>query len=117
MSVGIDETVAHLRRLEGARREDARRRAERLLAVVPEAARRLREDFGAKRVWLFGSLVSGDVHAATDVDLATEGLPRGGFLDAHAALMRLFPCDVDLVRIEEAPASLRERILAEGEPV
>jgi hypothetical protein len=28
--------------------------------------------------------------------------------------MRTLPCEVDLVRLEEAPESLRERVRAEG---
>ena len=55
------------------------------------------------------------MHDATDIDLATEGLPRERHLDAMADLMRALPCAVDLVRLEEAPPSLVARVRAEGE--
>jgi hypothetical protein len=42
-------------------------------------------------------------------------VPRSLYFAALADLMTLFGAAVDLVRLEEAPESLRGRILAEGE--
>jgi predicted nucleotidyltransferase len=63
---------------------------------------------------LFGSLVHGEPTGESDVDLAVEGLPPRAYFPALADLMTLFRGPVDLVRLEEAAASLRERVLAEG---
>lgn len=71
-------------------------------------------DRGAVEVWLFGSLATAHVHPGSDVDLAVLGLPATSYFTALADLMELFGTPVDLVRIEEAPTSLRERIAREG---
>lgn len=95
----------------------ARRTAERAMALrerLPQAAWLLRTQFGVRRILLFGSLAVGSVHAASDVDLAVEGLDAPRYFDALAALMALFGCPVDLVRIEAAPAELRARVFGEG---
>ncbi len=115
MAVEIDQTVAHLRTQATTRRARAQARAAHLRRFLPEARRLLQEEYGAHTVWLFGSLATGQIHEASDVDLAVEGLPADRLLDAAATMMRLFPCDVDLVRLEEAPPSLRDRVRVEGE--
>ena len=114
MAVTPKETLAHLRRLEHARKAAGAARARRLRDRLPEAVRRLRER-GAKRVWLFGSLAEGKPRENSDVDLAVEGLPAAGYFDVLADLMTVFGCAVDLVRLETAPESLRQRVLDAGE--
>jgi predicted nucleotidyltransferase len=49
------------------------------------------------------------------VDLAVEGLPATAYFQALAELMALFGTRVDLVRLEEAPPSLCERVDEEGQ--
>ena len=114
MAVTPQDTLAHLRRLEVARLEAGADRARRLRACLPEAVRRLRER-GARRVWLFGSLAEGRARATSDVDLGVEGLPDVGYFEVLGDMMGLFGCAVDLVRLEAASDSLRERILSSGE--
>ena len=113
MTVTPAETLAHLRRMERARVEAGAERASRLRERLPEAVRRLRER-GARRVWLFGSLAEGGVRETSDVDLAVDGLPATGYFGVLADMMAVFGCSVDLVRLEAASDSLRERILTEG---
>ena len=69
---------------------------------------------GARRVWVFGSLATGSMTETSDVDMAVQGLAPERYFEALAELMTVFGAPVDLVRIEEASESLRERILAEG---
>ena len=73
------------------------------------------------RVWLFGSLADRAGWAAptptSGLDLAVEGLPSTRFFEAYAALWDLVGEAVDLVDLHDAPESLRERILADGEPL
>jgi predicted nucleotidyltransferase len=42
------------------------------------------QDFGARKVYLFGSLLDqGSVHARSDIDLAVEGLEGGLYFKAR----------------------------------
>ncbi|MGM0575950.1 MAG: nucleotidyltransferase family protein [Myxococcota bacterium] len=114
MDVDPRQTLEDLRRREHARRRAGVARAARLSAPLETAAERLRSRYGALEVFVFGSLARGEVRAGSDVDLATRGLPAEHYFDALADLMRLFGGPVDLVRLEEAPPSLVERVEAEG---
>lgn len=69
----------------------------------------------ATRVFLFGSLVWGGLHAASDVDLAVEGLNATEAGELAAAFVWLIEPWVDVVRLETAAATLRDRVLADGE--
>ena len=77
-----------------------------------EAARVLREGFGATRVIAFGSLAHGAWFSShSDVDLAVEGIPPDAFWRAWCALDRLGTgVEIDLIAIESAPARLRAEI-------
>jgi predicted nucleotidyltransferase len=83
-------------------------------AALPALARCLRAFPGVRRVWSFGSLAWGIPHQRSDIDLAVEGLAPLDVFAALAALMAEAPAAVDLVRLEDAPPALRERILREG---
>lgn len=72
------------------------------------------------RVFLFGSWARGEARRYSDTDvasLAAEPLPAGFLLDLQEALeaSRVL-YSVDLVDLADAPAALRERVLAEGRP-
>lgn len=70
--------------------------------------------YGVRKVWLFGSLVAGHPTEESDVDLAVEGLANDAYFMALSDLMAVFRGPVDLVRMEDASESLRERVLSEG---
>jgi predicted nucleotidyltransferase len=114
MPVTARDTLLHLQASEAAERRRGQDRARRLLALSADARQLLVDRHGADRVWLFGSLVAGEPTEHSDVDLAVEGLASSAYLRALADLMALFHGPVDLVRIEEASESLRERVLSEG---
>jgi uncharacterized protein len=93
-------------------------RAKQLREVAYTCAQRLVQDFGARKVYLFGSLLREDVvHLRSDIDLAVEGLEGARYFQALSALWRLLPTGVelDLVPLEEARAGLADRVRAEGE--
>lgn len=113
MAVELAGTVAHLRRLDAERASRAAERRSLLAGLLPTARRILRQR-GAPAVYAFGSVITGEGSGWSDLDLATKGLPQEAYIDALGELMRVLPCDVDLVRLEEAPESLRERVRAEG---
>ena len=77
---------------------------------VPKTAHRV----GAKRVYLFGSLVWGGAHLGTDVDLAVEGLDSVATGNFAAELFGVIDAWLDVVRLETASEGLRERIVEDG---
>lgn len=109
----VSDTVAHLRRLEAKRSALAAERLERLEACLPQAREILRRR-GADEVFVFGSVADGSTTPESDLDLAVSGLPHMEYFPALGELFAKLPIDVDLVRLEEAPESLRDRIAAEG---
>jgi len=113
MAVTADQTRRHLLARADAERQLGAIRAERLLQSL-QRAREVLVAYGARRVWLFGSLAAGQAKPDSDVDLAAEGLPGDVYFEALAELMALFQAPVDLVRWENAPQSLRDRVLMEG---
>lgn len=108
------ERWAEQRRSDAEAARGAREIAERL-------AKRLRDDYGARRVVLLGSLARGDFRVGSDIDLAAEGIPDEKFFRAGADLESAAGgLHVDLVPIESAsPAFLtelaREGIVLDGE--
>ena len=70
---------------------------------------------GANRVWLFGSVAKGQMLGVhSDFDFATEGLPPERYFGCLGALLQRLPLPVDLVELESASETLRQRVLAEG---
>jgi predicted nucleotidyltransferase len=94
--------------------EQREREAGTIRQRVTEATRALVARFEVRRVWLFGSLAWGGVHEESDVDLLVEGLTADLWDDADAFLEERIGLPVDLVRREEAPPGLVERVRAMG---
>jgi predicted nucleotidyltransferase len=117
MAVSPEETLEHLRRLERQRRRRGELRARRLRERLGGAVQMLRERYGVTEARLFGSLAAGEPSADSDLDLAVRGLAPERYFEALADLMEVIGGPVDLVRLEEAQDSLRERIAADGERV
>jgi len=110
---GYRETLR--RRGEKERRRRARR-DKRARRVAQRAAALLRDQFGARRVAVFGSAAAEDFsHAPLDVDVAVWGLSPTTHLEAVA---RLQNCSsdfkVDLIRMEDCPTELRNVVWVEG---
>jgi predicted nucleotidyltransferase len=111
------DLARHLRRRGAQRAATGALRAQALRARPPAAVELLRQRYGADRVLLFGSLAVGGSHGGSDVDLAVSRLKPEQYFSALGELMAVFEAPVDLVDLESAPVSLRERIEAEGEPL
>lgn len=96
----------------------AHRRARQLRAAAERCARRLYDRYGARAVYLFGSLAgSGPLHDRSDIDLGVVGLAAQRHLAALADLWDLLPlgATLDLVPLELASPQLVRRVRAEGE--
>jgi predicted nucleotidyltransferase len=84
--------------------------------VAQQAARFLREQYGAVRVLVFGSLVHDDRFTGwSDIDLAVWGIPPERFYSAVAAVGDLSPLfRIDLVDPAVCRPALRQTIEADG---
>jgi predicted nucleotidyltransferase len=117
MPVTAAYTAGHLRGRAADQARAAEAHAARLLGVLPATANLLRTRYAATDVVLFGSLATGTFTDRSDVDIAVRGLDSTGYFAALADLMALFAGPVDLVRLEQAPPSLLDRIASEGRPL
>lgn len=78
-------------------------RQQRGLEVASECARILKEEFGAHKVVLFGSLLNHErMTWLSDIDLAVWGLPEMDFFKAGAAIERGHDFPIDLVEVQHA---------------
>lgn len=110
--------------LPGALTSLRRRRAERearlatlrtgLMAAAHRAATALAGHPGVQRVVLFGSAATGTADEHSDLDLAVVGLTDREYFRASADAVEAAGFEVDLVQLEQAPASLREVIERDG---
>ena len=103
------------RRRERERQELARRR-ERAWALAQQAARLLKEQFGATRVVVFGSLVHEDCFTLwSDVDIAAWGIAPEDTFRAIGAVMDLGgDIEINLVDMGACRPSIRAVIEREG---
>ncbi|MFH1467368.1 MAG: nucleotidyltransferase domain-containing protein [Pseudomonadota bacterium] len=98
------------------RRLDAQRALrDRARASLPALVAILADDLGAKRVVLFGSLVSGEISETSDLDLLVEGLDPRRYDEALGRLVLASPLPVDLVPLETGRPAVVQRALREGE--
>ena len=122
----MGKTAAVVDPLEGYRKTAERRRRERELQVrhrrvraweaARKAARLLKDEFGATRVVLFGSLAQLERFTPwSDVDLAAWGLQPEDTFRAVAAVLGVDPeIEVNLVDVNSCSPALREAIEREG---
>jgi predicted nucleotidyltransferase len=83
--------------------------------IAERVARELGTQYGARKVFLFGSLARGDQGAIFDIDLAVEGLPAARFFEAVAfATSEGREWRIDLVDVDDCVGSLRDMIEKEG---
>lgn len=81
---------------------------------VQRVARLLRQEFGATRILVFGSLVKDRFSLDSDIDMAVAGVAKERFFEAVAAVNE--GCDrwVDLKPIESLEPYFWQRIQSQG---
>ncbi|MCL2155720.1 MAG: nucleotidyltransferase domain-containing protein [Leptospirales bacterium] len=62
-----------------------------------EKAVNLLKNEGCESVYLFGSLVTGNIHDNSDIDIGIKGLPEGKFFEVYSRLYFDFDTKIDLV--------------------
>ena len=91
-------------------------RHQRAWALAHQAAKVLKDGFGAQQVIVFGSLVRANLFDSySDIDLAVSGLQPHCY---HRAYMMAWQAvgdfELDLVELEHCPPTIRESILEKG---
>lgn len=92
-----------------SRRQQAQAAAEACIHV-------LKERFGVRQVYVFGSLAGQSPwHSRSDIDLAVEGLAPDKYIPALSTLWELLPegLELDLITLETAPPELVARVKGE----
>ena len=107
---------ATARRREARERQEMQHRLEQARTVARQAADRLKNEFEASRVILFGSLARGQFfHRCSDIDLAVEGIDDKLFWRAWSALDAITSeFEIELVSVEAASPRLRQELKREG---
>ena len=66
-----------------------------------EVAANFLKNEGCHSVYLFGSLVTGNIHQNSDIDIGIKGLPPERFFRVYAQLDNNISSQVDLVDFDE----------------
>ncbi|GJM41875.1 MAG: DNA polymerase subunit beta [Ardenticatenaceae bacterium] len=116
-NVRMDKYQLTVQKRAKKQQETLDKRREKAWQLAQTAATTLKEEFGALRVAIFGSLVQPNLfHRRSDVDLAVWGLAESDYYRAVSHLLSLGPdISVDLVEMERASARLCEKIEREGQ--
>ena len=107
---------AAIRRRQASVDPQVQERWQQAQQLARTAAQQLRDQFGARRVVLFGSAVERSLFTQwSDVDLAVWGVPPERFYEAVAAVTSLrVDIPVDLVDAERSSEDLKKTIEQEG---
>jgi len=112
-----DDYVAGWRRRFSADKARRNMRAQEAVSAAQKCAHLLYENYGARKVYLFGSLNEPErFHDKSDIDLVVDGLSPRLYFKALAELWRLLPpgMELDLIPFEDADSELHERVVREG---
>ena len=55
---------------------------------------------GCEKVYLFGSMVTGNIHDHSDIDIGIKGIKKGKFLKAYSKLFSGLDVEFDLVNFD-----------------
>jgi predicted nucleotidyltransferase len=89
---------------------------EEIKRMLREQLPRLRKEYGASALWLFGSYVQGEQHKRSDLDVLVEfsevpNLPE--FIALESCLSDIAGIKVDLVSVRSLKGDIGERIQSE----
>jgi predicted nucleotidyltransferase len=88
---------------------------EKAQVEAQDIAKQLIQDYGAKRVILFGSVAKGQrLRPDSDIDIAVEGMPSEAYYRLAGDLQTETGRPVDLVRLENVRSGLKRIIFLEG---
>ena len=61
---------------------------------------KLLKDEGCEAIYLFGSLVTGNIHDNSDIDIGIKGVPEGKFFDVYSKVYCNYDNKIDLVNFD-----------------
>jgi predicted nucleotidyltransferase len=108
----VAETVALLQQRDAEARSQRQAHALEVRNAVEQIVRNHVKP--PARVWLIGSLASGDFGTNSDVDLVLSGVASAELLAIETEVARAANAEVDLLDLEGLPKSFQERILESG---
>ena len=79
-----------------------------------EAATRVLKEAGATEVYVFGSVVEGDLRPDSDIDFAERGLPARSFFPTMAKMCEVVERPFDLIDLDECK-DFADFLMSEGE--
>lgn len=91
-----------------------------VLSLKREAIREIKSLYRAANPRVFGSVVHGDDHEGSDLDLLVDAMPGATLLDLGGLqdeLEELLGIRVDLLTPRDLPLKFRAQVLAEAIPV
>lgn len=91
------------------------KRAE-VIGILDKHRTEIREKFGVKSLFLFGSVARDEATEASDVDLLVDfarPVSLFGLFALNDYLEKLFACPVDLGTVDSLKPRMRERVMAE----
>ena len=112
---GPDRFAAYWQQRRAAQQELSQRLARQARMDVTRIAAVLRQQFGVRRIILFGSLAERRFAPGSDIDLAVEGLAKADLFAALAQVNELSRFQVDLKPLEELEPHFRRKVLTTGE--
>jgi len=98
------------RKREQARQESLKHLQGRGIEIAKQATRMLRQEFGATRVVLFGSMLQPKIHADSDIDLAVWNLTKSDYFQAVGKLQGLSEFLIVLIEADNASDYMVEAI-------
>ena len=98
------------RKREQARQDCLRQLQSRGIETAKQSARILRQEFGANKVVLFGSMLQPKIHEDSDIDLAVWNLSKSDYFQAVGKLQGLSEFAIDLIEAENASDYIIEAI-------
>lgn len=110
------QAIRKRRKMQSAELAKRRRRA---MVVALKAASLLRNEFGAKKVFIFGSLARrGGFTLWSDIDLAVQGIPSLRYYTAVETVYYFHPeFKIDLVELETCPPAMLKNIERDGKSI
>ncbi len=108
--------IQKLKERQAEEKAQAEKKRQQALALAREIAVLLKRDFAAKRIILFGSVLSPEhFHLRSDIDLAAVGVPVKHFFKAYGFALDLArPFNLDLINLEDCRPALSEKIATTG---